>query len=55
MCKLVDGAEEEVPANSLEFTHKVALDVLAPPDLVWKLWTDIKSAPLWYVDPNVFL
>uniref|UniRef100_A0A7I4AVE8 Coenzyme Q-binding protein COQ10 START domain-containing protein n=1 Tax=Physcomitrium patens TaxID=3218 RepID=A0A7I4AVE8_PHYPA len=53
----VDGAEEEVPANSLEFTHKVALDVLAPPDLVWKLWTDIKSAPLWmrWIDRVDFL
>lgn len=52
-----DGKEQEVPANSLEFTHKVALDVLAPPDLVWKLWTDIKSAPLWmrWIDRVDFL
>jgi len=43
-----DGKEQESPAKSLKFIHKVTLDVLAPPDLVWKLWTDIKSAPLWY-------
>ncbi|KAG0610401.1 hypothetical protein M758_7G062900 [Ceratodon purpureus] len=52
-----DGKEKEVPADSLEFTHKVALDVLAPPDLVWKLWTDIKSAPQWmrWIDRVDFL
>lgn len=48
----VNGKEEEeaeAPANALEFTHKVSLDVLAPLDLVWAFWTDIKSAPLWSV------
>jgi hypothetical protein len=44
-----DGAAklQEVTDNSLEFIHRVALDILAPPDLVWKLWTDIRRAPLW--------
>lgn len=46
-----DAKEQEVTENSLEFIHKVALDVLAPPDLVWKLWTDIKRAPVWYINP----
>jgi len=41
----------EVTENSLEFIHRVALDILAPPDLVWKLWTDIRRAPVWYANP----
>jgi uncharacterized membrane protein len=41
--------EQTVAADTLEFVHKVALDVVATPDLVWKLWTDLKSAPQWYV------
>lgn len=56
----VNGKEEEeaeAPANALEFTHKVSLDVLAPLDLVWAFWTDIKSAPLWmrWIDRVDFL
>ena len=42
-------AGTSVAADTLEFVHKVALDVVATPDLVWKLWTDLKSAPQWYV------
>lgn len=41
--------EQTVATDTLEFVHKVALDVVATPDLVWKLWTDLKSAPQWYV------
>ncbi|KAJ7547744.1 hypothetical protein O6H91_08G101900 [Diphasiastrum complanatum] len=37
----------EVGQNQLQFTHKVSVDIAAPVELVWCIWTDLQNAPSW--------